>query len=119
MRAGRLDTRVTIWSRTVSADPKSNEQIETFKNLGTVWAEELTPAAVERVAGNERVAEFSCAFKMRGGPALSTLTPDKHRISKGAFIFEIAGVIEVRRGQGVIALCKARAEGINAKGEAV
>lgn len=119
MRAGKLDKLIVIRRRTRTRDPASGELVETWAPLGPAISAELVEGkALERYASQQKIAEVSVAFRLRWAPGLLTLTPDEHRISYGQFDYDVKGLVEIQRREGVVALCGARAEGLTAVGQA-
>lgn len=116
MRAGRLDKLVTLDKRTRTRDPASGELVDTWSPLGEQWAEMLDGRAVERYGAAQKLAEVSVGFRLRWSPALLVLTPDEHRLRWEGFVYDVKGVVEIQRRQGVAVLCEARAEGLTAVG---
>lgn len=116
MRAGRLDRRVTIQRATRTRDPSTGEQNDVWADLGAAWAEKIEGRVLERYAASQKLAEAEVAFRMRWWPALLTLTAKATRLLYGEREFDILGVQELGRREGVIAFCVARADGTTAQG---
>lgn len=116
MRGGNLDKLVTLQKRTRTRDPASGELVDAWTSLGDQWAEMLEGRALERYAAAQKVAEITVGFRLRWAPALLVLTPDEHRIAWNGFVYDIKGLVEIQRRQGVAALCAARTEGLTATG---
>lgn len=116
MRGGRLDKRVTLWKRSRTRDPSSGELVAGWTRMGDVWARAMPPTVLERHMSQQQVAEVTNGYEMRWAPALITLTPDEHRLSYGLLVYDIVGVGEIGRREGVSALCRARPEGLTAQG---
>lgn len=119
MRSGKLDKKVQVQRRTKVRDPASGELVETWANLGLpLWAEKLEGRPLERYAAQQKIAEISTGWRLRWAPALITLTPDDHRLVYGSQTFDIKGLVEIQRRQGVVVLAMARGEGLTALGVA-
>lgn len=116
MRGGRLDRRLTLWKRERVRDPKSGELVDGWTRMGDLWARSMPASVLERHASQQKLAEVSQGYEMRWAPALITLTPDEHRVSYGHLVYDIVGVMEIGRREGVSAFCRARAEGLTAQG---
>lgn len=122
MRKGRniaeYDKRVQVLKRTRTRDPSSGELVEAWVPLGgLLWAALDEGRALERYASQQKIAEVSHGFRLGFAPALLALTPDEHRIRYNAQEFEIHGVLEIQRRQGVVVLAMARTEGLTAQGK--
>ena len=64
MRAGRLDRRIELQTKTVMLDSWGDET-ETWATLGLVWAGLVGQAAAEAMIGAERVAAHTDIFEIR------------------------------------------------------
>ena len=64
MRAGKLDQRVTIQTNTPTADAKGQE-IESWADTKTVWAEAITGGGKEFYAAQKLHAETKVVFRVR------------------------------------------------------
>lgn len=118
MRAGKLDKLVRIERRSRTRDPGSGELVETWAPLGpSISAELIEGRPLERYAASQKIAEITAGWRMRYAPALLTLTPDLHRITYGALVYDVKGATEIQRRQGVVVLCAARTEGLTALGQ--
>lgn len=113
-----FDKRVQVLKRTRTRDPSSGELVEAWVPLGApLWSQMLEGRALERYASQQMVAEVSHGWRLRFAPGLLTLTPDQHRLRYNAQEFEIQGVLEIQRRQGVVVMTTARAEGLTAQGK--
>lgn len=122
MRKGRniaeYDKRVQVLKRTRTRDPSSGELVESWSPLGKpLWAAMDEGRALERYVAQQKVGEVSHGFRFGFAPGLMTLTNDEHRLRYNAQEFEIHGVIEIQRRQGVVVLAMARTEGLTAQGK--
>ena len=122
MKAAALDKRVGIDKRTRTRDASTGELVDSWTPSTAapngLWAQMLDVRATERYAASQEIAEVSAAYRLRWSPALLTLTPDEHRLTWNGFEFNIRGVVEIQRRQGVVVLCSARSEGRTARGDA-
>lgn len=120
MKAAALDKRVTILQRARVRDTATGELVDGWAAMppGELWAQMLDVRATERYVASQEIAEVTAAFRLRWSPGLLTLTPDQYRLTWNAFTYNIRGVVEIQRRQGVVVLCSARAEGRTADGTA-
>lgn len=88
MRAGELDQRITIQTKTVVND--HGDLIATWADTVTVWAGVTTTGGGEFYAAQKVNAETEVLFKIRNRE-LSTL----QRIKYGSRIFEILAINQV------------------------
>lgn len=120
MKAAALDKRVGIEVRARSRDASTGELVDSWATSPLapqgLWAQMLDVRSTERYAASQEIAEVSAAYRLRWSPALLTLTPDEHRLTWNGFTFNIRGVVEIQRRQGVVVLCSGRAEGRTARG---
>jgi head-tail adaptor len=110
MRAGKLDRLVTLEARTFVRDTRTGEQVETWAPLGDVWAEKLEGHVLERYTGTQKIAEATRGYRMRWANALLDLTSDGHRLIHGQ-VWNVLGVQEIGRREGVLVQVNARTEG--------
>lgn len=105
MRSGRLDRHITLQRKTV-AENSYGEPVETWKDLGTAWAEYLPVRGAERYASMQTVGEIEIKWRIRYRPGL---TPIDRIVYKGR-MHDVAGVIEIGRREGLEIYTKGRAE---------
>lgn len=118
LNPAEFDKRVQVLKRTRTRDPSSGEIVEGWAALGKpLWAAMDQGRALERYVSQQKVAEVSHGWRFRFAPGLLTLTPDEHRLRWNAQEFEVHGVLEIQRRQGVIVLSMARGEGLTAQGK--
>lgn len=119
MRGGKLDTRVRIERAEQKRSRKGEVLTEGWVLVTTVWAGERNTAAVERYAAQQVVAETDSAFEMRSWPGPVVFGPEERfRLNVGAkkdgtggTPYNVRGIVKMpKRGQGVMVLCRARAE---------
>ncbi len=109
MRAGPLDRRVTVQARSTSQSA-AGEVVETWTDLFTVWMGKRDTRAAERFGAEQRVAEVDATFMARWAPAFDAIRPDTHRLVYRSRIYQIHGITELGRREGVEIACQARAE---------
>lgn len=108
IRAGALDRQLTIYRRTIAKN-NLNEDIETFIALATVAASRKDVSDSEKVAAQQVGAEISTRFQVRWSVLLSDLDP-KDRCRCDGRTFEIVGVKELGRREGIEISATARAD---------
>jgi SPP1 family predicted phage head-tail adaptor len=104
MQPGKLDRRITIQRQTVTQD-SYGQDVVTWTDLATVWAEVGAVRGIERFAAMQTVAEVDTRFVIRHrdvGP--------KDRISYGGRTYDIKSVIEIGRREALEIHAQARAE---------
>jgi SPP1 family predicted phage head-tail adaptor len=109
MRAGKLDRRITIQRATTAANAR-NEQIETWSDLATVWAQQRPNRGQERFAAQEVAGQSVMTFHIRYRRDLTV----KDRISYQGKVWDILDVREVGRNVVTEIDVVARAEGTSA-----
>lgn len=105
MRAGRLDRRIAIQQNTPTANSVGQEK-ESWSDLHTIWAEVTPVRGAERYAVNQDAAVIEEKFKIRYVPGI---TP-KNRIFYNNRAYDIKGVLEIGRREGLEIHASARAE---------
>lgn len=110
MKAGALDRRVTVQIRTRMQSATSGEEAEGWADLFTVWMSKRDLRTSERFAAEQIVAEVDSSFRARWSAALLDIRPDTHRLVHRGRLFEIHGVADLGRLEGVEFACAARGE---------
>lgn len=105
MRAGKLDRRVTIRRATVTYDAFNN-QVETWADVATVWAQQRPSRGSERFTAQEIAGAAVMTFHMRFRSDLTI----KDRIQYDGREWDIADVREIGRRVVIEIDCTARAE---------
>jgi len=105
LRSGRLDRRIKLQRKTV-VENSYGEPIETWVDLATVWAEYLPARSVERYAATQMMAEVDTRWRIR---YRTDLTPID-RLSYAGRLYDVTGVVEMGRREGLEIYSKARAE---------
>lgn len=102
MRAGRLDRRLTIQSRTTAADAQG-QQIETWSDVATVWASKRDLRGREYFAANATNADVSTTFEIRYRSDVTVL----HRVVCEGTTYDVQQVSEIGRREGLQIICRA------------
>jgi SPP1 family predicted phage head-tail adaptor len=104
MRAGALDRRVTIESKTVTRDDFGAEVI-TWGTFAEVWAEVRDVSAVEKVVGEARTMARLTTIRTRYVPGV---TGDMRiRLNTDGRVLQITSMAEIGRRLGWSFLCEA------------
>ena len=107
MRAGKLDRRVTIQTRSVVRNGVG-EEIETWATLAEVWAGIEPQNVAQRFAANQLYAQVNQVFRIRWYEWGSTLDPNQHRLTYRGRVYDIHGAFEIGRREGLHILTAAR-----------
>jgi SPP1 family predicted phage head-tail adaptor len=105
VRSGRLDRRLTLQRRTL-IENDYGEAVETWTDLATVWAEKIPVRGAERYAAMQTVAEVDCKFRIRYRRGVTPLD----RVVCEGITYDVQGVLEIGRREGLEILAKGRAE---------
>lgn len=108
MQAGKLDRRISILRASMSRN-SFNEQVATWEPIGTVWAAAVPVMDAERLRAGETLASSKFRFTVRSSALTVTVDP-RDRIVFGNRTFDINGVKEIGRKQGLEITATARAE---------
>lgn len=108
MAAGPLDRRITLERATVTFDDLGGA-VETWSTLATVWAQVLPISDGERWRAAEVGAEVTTRFRIRWSTTVADVGP-KDRIAYAGRVFNIAGVKELGRREGIEITATARGE---------
>ena len=107
MRAGEFDRRVVLEEARESQDA-SGQKTETWVNTGAVWAGVQPISSTERYGPQQFVAQSDTKFRLRFRPGV---TPRRTlRIRYAGRIYDIQGVIETGRREGLEIFARTRAE---------
>lgn len=110
MRSGKLDRRITVQVRSVTRDATGGE-VETWTNAYDIWAERETTGATERFAASQRIADVDTLFRIRWNDDVERLvTPQSHRITYRGRWYEVLGVVEIGRREGLWLPTKSRGD---------
>lgn len=107
--AHRLDRRITVQELTRTVSP-SGAQIETWATAYEMSAEREPQSAVERFAADQTLAEVDTVFRTRYYPNLSRLDPKLYRVVYNDTAYNILGVLEIGRKEGLQIVCKSRGD---------
>ncbi|MEC9433876.1 MAG: phage head closure protein [Pseudomonadota bacterium] len=111
MRSGDLDRRVTL-QRATSVQDALGEPIQTWADIATVWAKKIESRRQAREApdaGEARAALTRRTFEIRWSTTVADLGPLDRLVFEGR-IFDILGVSEIGRREGLSIEAVARAE---------
>lgn len=112
MDAGRLDRRVTLQRATTAADAYG-ERVQTWADLATVWAEKIESgrlvAREQADAGEARVALARRKFRIRWSETVAVIDASDRLLFEGD-AYDILGVTELGRREGLEIECTARAD---------
>ncbi len=108
MRAGALDRLLTLRRRMVQADALG-EEVETFADLATVRASKTDISDAEKVRAQQVGAEITTRFQIRWSVNWSDLNP-KDRVTCDLREYEVVGVKEIGRREGIEITAAARAD---------
>lgn len=88
MRAGRLNSRVTIQQRTDTQD-SIGEPVPTWSTLAAVWADVLHNSGIEAVKADSSTSVVKASIRIRFRSDVKA----SMRVVKGADIYEIKAVL--------------------------
>ncbi len=104
-----MDRRITIQRATLSANPYG-ERAETWGTLATVWAEvQYKVGGREAVQSDQLYSRQPVHFIIRYSSDVSSVRPSD-RVSYNGDIYEIEGVQEIGRGEGLRIVTSLRGE---------
>ena len=111
MDSGALDRSLILRKRTV-ANNTLGEPVETFTDLATVRASKTDISDGEKVRAQQVGAEITTRFQIRWSVNWSDLNP-KDRVTCDLREYEIVGVKELGRREGIEITACARADQSN------
>ena len=105
MQAGKMDRRITLLRRTLTRNAQG-EQVNTFTEYATVWAEKRDVTGREYFAAQQVIAENTARFfiRYRDDVALTD------RISYAGRTYDLTHVAELGRQDGLEIIAFARVE---------
>lgn len=109
MLAGRLDRRITIQHKTV-AQNELGEEVETWADHATVWASKFDVSDGEKVAAAEVSATITTRFQIRYSSDVAEINPGDDRVVFDGRTYDIWGVKEIGRREGIEITAAARAD---------
>lgn len=95
MKIGAMDRRVDIQVFTTTRDPDTNEQLQAWTTMATVWANRRDTSAREFLSADSNHSEQSVVFTIRWLPNITSLL----RVIHDGQVFELTGVTEIGRRQ--------------------
>lgn len=108
MKAGSLDRRITI-QRKVVAQNNFGEEVTTWQDVATVWAEKIDNTGQERFQSSQFIGKTSRSFRFRWSNAVKEVTTE-HQIVFDGVDHDIVAVHEINRREGIFVDCTARSE---------
>jgi len=105
MRAGRMDRIVTLRKRVQTAN-EYGEQVETFEDVGPIWAEKRDLRGSERFASLQTVGQVDTIWRIRHRTDTSSL----NELIYGGSTYEIKAVLEIGRKEGLELHTQSRSE---------
>jgi len=99
MQSWKLDRRLTLQRATITYDTMNNP-VETWSTLATVWASKEEINDTERLQSSEKGSAITVRFQIRYSVRVSDLNA-KDRISYGGHTYDIVGVKELGRREGL------------------
>lgn len=103
MKAGELDRRITLQTFSTSRDANTNEQLESWADLDTVWAKVRMTGGREFREGSAEVGERKATFTIRYRSDVSQLA----RVSYAGEFWDIRDYRELGRLEGLELNCTA------------
>ena len=103
MRAGALDRRVTLRGKISDANAYG-EQIETWIDIDTIWAQRKELRGSERWEAQRVNPMVECKYVIRWRSDVTA----KHRLVDGSRDYDIKAVLELGRHEGLELICAAR-----------
>jgi SPP1 family predicted phage head-tail adaptor len=109
MKATGRNREIVIQRATVTQDPGSGENVETWATFATVWAEMTPVSDGERIKAAEVSAEITTRFRILWSTTVSTVNP-KDRLTFDGKTWDIWGVKEIGFREGIEITASARAD---------
>lgn len=106
--AGKRDRRLKL-QRAHTQKNSLNEDVHTWVTLATVWAEKLDVSDGERVQAAEVGANLTTRFRILYSSTVADLNP-RDRCVLGTLVFDIVGVKELGRREGLEITANARTD---------
>lgn len=105
LKAGKLDRRVLLQQRVAALHPETNEEMEAWMDVASVWAEFLPAGAIEEVRQDTRTNRQPARFRIRYRPGV---TGGTMRVVFDGEPWRIEGVEEKERREELVLTCAAR-----------
>lgn len=112
MRAGARDRRIELQQRTLTQSA-SGEAVESWTSLGRLWASKRDMRAGERWEAQQVVADIETVWVINWFPGWDTIRPDTHRLLYYDRVYEIHGLREIGRHEGIEIATSARGEAVS------
>lgn len=107
MRIGTLDRRVTLLTVTRTQDPNTGEEVETFVEGDSFWAQKLDLAGKEFFSAEQVNSEVTTKFTIR---YRTGITPDMKLRCEGVDYDIVAPGIELGRREGLQIMARKRVQ---------
>lgn len=108
MRAGKLDRRITIQGKSITQSD-SGDEVVTWGDVATVWAEKIEIDGVERFTVKQIVGHAVKTFRFRWSSTVAAITSE-HRLVFDDRDYDITDVREIGRREGLEVDCYAPSE---------
>jgi len=108
MRAGNLDMRVTLQRKSVTQSD-SGQEVITWVDLATVWAQRVDARGIERFAAMQFRGHAVRTFRIRWSTTVESVTV-KDRLFMDDIAYDITDVREIGRHEGIELDCYAPSE---------
>lgn len=109
MRAGKLDRRIVIQGKSITRSD-SGEEIVSWADVATVWAEKIEAKGAERFAAQQFIGHAIKTFRIRWSSTVTEVTTE-HRIVFDGRNHDITDVREAfGRHEGLDIDCYAQSE---------
>lgn len=102
MRAGRLDSFITIQQLTSTRDPVFGSEVQTWSTLTQVWAEVRDLSGREFTQARQTGTQITTEITIRHR---TDVTP-KQRILDDGRTLEISNVMQIGRREGLRLMCE-------------
>lgn len=109
MRAGKLDRRISIQEKVVTQDTGTGEEIVSWNEIASVWAQKVENVGQERFSSDQFVGKTARTFRFRWSNATKAVTVT-HRIVFDGVEHDIQNMREIGRREGIEVDCTARSE---------
>lgn len=108
MQASGRDRLITIQRNTLTYDEK-NQPVENWADLAQAWAEKRDVSDGERFEAARVDAQITTRFRLLWSPQIADVNP-KDRIAFDGRTYDISGVKEIGRREGIEITASARAD---------
>jgi SPP1 family predicted phage head-tail adaptor len=111
VNAGVRDRRILLQTRTLTT-AASGEEVESWNDVQPLWARKRDMRAGERWTANQLVAEIETVWGINYFPGWDIIRPDTHRLIYRNRVYEIHGLREIGRHDGIEIASSARGEAV-------